>query len=67
MKNQLIALLTFLLSITFSFSQSGGGLTGVIMDNTLNNNLSDETYYKGWSTINPLAPSSFLGTLTYTF
>jgi len=31
------------------------------------NNLFDEIYYKGWSTINPQAPRSFLGTVQYKF
>lgn len=31
------------------------------------NNLTDKEYYKGWSTITPQAPRSFLGTLTYKF
>jgi iron complex outermembrane receptor protein len=31
------------------------------------NNLTDETYYKGWSTVNAQAPMSFLGSFTYKF
>ncbi len=31
------------------------------------NNLTDEVYYKGWSTINAQASRAFLGTLTYKF
>lgn len=31
------------------------------------NNLTDETYYKGWSTINAQAPRAFLGTIQYKF
>ncbi len=31
------------------------------------NNVLDEEYYKGWSTINPQMPRSFLGTLTVKF
>ncbi len=31
------------------------------------NNLTDEVYYKGWSTINAQAPRAFLGSLTYKF
>ncbi|MCF2874644.1 MULTISPECIES: TonB-dependent receptor [unclassified Tenacibaculum] len=31
------------------------------------NNLTNETYYKGWSTVNAQAPRAFLGTVTYKF
>lgn len=31
------------------------------------NNLTDETYYKGWSTVNAQAPRAFLGTISYKF
>ncbi|PZR21600.1 MAG: TonB-dependent siderophore receptor [Flavobacterium psychrophilum] len=31
------------------------------------NNLTDEEYYKGWSTINPQAPRTFLANITYNF
>lgn len=31
------------------------------------NNLTDEEYYKGWSTINPQAPRTLLANLTYNF
>ncbi len=31
------------------------------------NNFTDETYYKGWSTVNAQAPISFLGSITYKF
>lgn len=31
------------------------------------NNLSNERYYTGWSTVNAQAPRSFLGTISYTF
>lgn len=31
------------------------------------NNLTDETYYNGWSTVNAQAPRAFLGTLQYKF
>lgn len=31
------------------------------------NNLTDKTYFTGWSTINTQAPRAFLGTLTYKF
>ncbi|CAM1359951.1 TonB-dependent receptor domain-containing protein [Tenacibaculum xiamenense] len=31
------------------------------------NNLTDEVYYKGWSTVNAQASRAFLGTLTYKF
>jgi len=31
------------------------------------NNLTDETYYKGWSTVNAQAPRAFLGTIQYKF
>ena len=31
------------------------------------NNLSDEAYYTGWSTITPEQPRTFIGTLTYKF
>ncbi|WP_103864988.1 TonB-dependent receptor [Aquimarina sp. I32.4] len=31
------------------------------------NNLTDEEYYKGWSTINPQASRAFLGTISYKF
>ncbi len=31
------------------------------------NNFTDETYYKGWGTVNAQAPISFLGTIAYKF
>ncbi|WP_435264302.1 TonB-dependent receptor domain-containing protein [Tenacibaculum sp. nBUS_03] len=31
------------------------------------NNLTDKTYYKGWSTVNAQASRAYLGTLTYKF
>ncbi|MFV0564385.1 MAG: TonB-dependent receptor domain-containing protein [Flavobacteriaceae bacterium] len=31
------------------------------------NNLTNETYYKGWSTVNAQAPRAFLGTVVYKF
>lgn len=31
------------------------------------NNITDNTYYKGWSTINPQAPRAFLATIGYKF
>lgn len=31
------------------------------------NNLANETYYKGWSTVNAQAPRAFLGTVSYKF
>ncbi|QXP67528.1 TonB-dependent receptor [Polaribacter sp. AHE13PA] len=31
------------------------------------NNITDETYYKGWSTVNAQAPRAFLGTIQYKF
>ena len=31
------------------------------------NNLTNKTYYKGWSTVNAQAPRAFLGTVTYKF
>lgn len=31
------------------------------------NNLTDKVYYNGWSTINPQAPRSFVGTVVYKF
>ncbi|TCI90371.1 TonB-dependent receptor [Tenacibaculum sp. M341] len=31
------------------------------------NNLTDETYYKGWSTVTPQQPRAFFGALTYKF
>lgn len=31
------------------------------------NNLADKEYFKGWSTISPQSPRTFLGTLTYKF
>lgn len=31
------------------------------------NNLTDEVYYRGWSTINAQAPRSFAGTISYKF
>ncbi|CAA0187330.1 TonB-dependent outer membrane receptor. Probable siderophore-iron transporter [Tenacibaculum maritimum] len=31
------------------------------------NNLTDQVYYKGWTTVNAQAPRAFLGTLSYKF
>ena len=31
------------------------------------NNLTDETYFKGWSTVNPMMPRNILGSVAYNF
>jgi len=31
------------------------------------NNLTDETYFKGWSTVNPMMSRNVLGSIAYSF